>query len=144
VPVVALDSSVILAWLIEDEGLRQHALGLRADLEAGLLAPIGAAPLPFELRNGLVKGARQGRFPWADVEVQIGAFDRWRMPIEPPPTDSRLLELCRDLGVGWGDAHWIDLSIRLGVPLITADEQLVRSLRKTAIWVEWLGHRPVG
>lgn len=140
---VALDSSVTLAWLLRDEGLQEHALAFKADFEAGRLMPIGAAPLRFELRNGLVKGARQGRIPWDAIPHGLVAFDRWRIPIEPPAADERLLWLCREYGLGWADAHWADAAHRLGVPLITADQRLVRALRGTPIWVEWLGDRPL-
>lgn len=142
VSVVALDSSVILAWLLEDEGLRRQALAVRADVEAGRLRPVGAAPLPFELRNGLVKGARHGRIGWADVAPEIATLAALRVPIIPPADDGRLLGLCRDHGLGWADAHWIDLAIRLDVALVTADHRLARQMRGGPAWVEWLGDRP--
>ena len=140
---VALDSSVVLAWLLEDKGLRRHALALRADLEAGLLAPLGAAPMLFELRNGLVKGAQQGRIAWEEIGQEIAAFDRWRVPIEPAPVDGRLIELCREFGLGWADAHWVELSIRLRIPVVTADQRLARQMATGPAWVEWLGDRPL-
>lgn len=140
---VALDSSVVLAWLLEDEGLRRHALSLRADLEARRLAPLGAAPLLFELRNGLVKGARQGRIAWEAIGPEIAAFERWRVPIEPAPSDGRLIELCREFGLGWADAHWVELSLRLGVPVVTADRRLARQMATGPAWIEWIGDRPL-
>lgn len=140
---VVLDSSVVLAWALQDEGLRLHALGVQADLRAGRLVPIGAAPMPFELRNGLVKGARRERIAWEAIDAEIAAFERLGVPILAPPTDRHLLELCRRWGLGWADAHWADLALRYGMPLVTADRRLVRALDGTPIWVEWLGDRPL-
>jgi len=34
------------------------------------------------------------------------------------------------------------LAIRLQLPLITADQRLVRTFADAPIWVEWLGDRP--
>lgn len=143
-PPVALDSSVILAWILDDEGLRDQAVAVRTDIELGRLTPVGAAPLSFELRNGLVKGARRGRLAWDAIPHELAAFDRWRVRVEPPPEEEQLLGLCRDLGLGWADAHWAELAIRLQLPLVTADQRLVRTLARAPIWVEWLGDRPTG
>jgi len=142
VPPVALDSSVVLAWILDDEGLRDQAIAVRTDIELGRLTPVGATPLPFELRSGLVKGARRGRVAWQAIPDELAAFERWRVRVEPPPAEEQLLALCRDLGLGWADAHLAELAIRLQLPLITADQRLVRTLADAPIWVEWLGDRP--
>ena len=141
-PPVALDTSVVLAWILDDEGLRDQAVAVRTDIELGRLTPVGAAPLPFELRNGLVKGARRGRVAWGAIPHELAAFERWRIRVEPPPTEGRLLGLCRDLGLGWADAHWVAVVAALHVPLLTADRRLVDTLRGTPFDAVWLGDRP--
>src|SRR3990172_609482 len=57
VPPVALDSSVVLAWILDDEGLRDQAVAVRTDIELGRLAPVGAAPPPLAPPDGRGKGA---------------------------------------------------------------------------------------
>lgn len=138
-----LDASAVLAAYLTDEGLRPRALRLLAEVKAGLIDPIVAAPFPFEIRNGLVRAARRGRFSWDRFGDVVGEIEGYRWPIKPAPTDRDLLQLSRSLHLGWADAHWVHLAATVGVVLITTDERLARSVPLEVAWVEWLGDQPV-
>ncbi len=142
-PLVALDSSCVVAWLLMDESVSPQATGMRRDIEAHRLDCVVAAPFGFELRNALVGAARARRVPWESLPDQLGSIGRLRIKPVPSSADSRLIALAREFGLGWADAHWVDLALRLAIPLVTADQRLVRALRGSPVWVEWLGDRPL-
>jgi len=138
-----LDASAVLAAFLTDEGLRPHALHVLSEVNAGRLQPIAAAPFPFEVRNGLVRASRRNRFEWDRVPAVVREIESYLWPIAPAPRDADLLVLCRALGLGWADAHWVHLAAEVGVALITADQRLARSVPPEVAWVEWLGDRPL-
>jgi predicted nucleic acid-binding protein len=139
---VVLDSSCVIAWLVMDETVSRQATGLRADFETGRLGAFTAAPFDFEIRSGLVRAARRQRIAWGRIADELAATTRIRFGVVEPPLEERLIEICREFGLGWADAHWAELAIRLQLPLITADQRLVRALADAPIWAEWLGDRP--
>ncbi len=138
-----LDASAVLAAFLTDEGLRPRALRLLAEVNAGLLDPIVAAPFPFEIRNGLVRAARRGRFTWDRFDGVVREIESYRWPAAEAPADRDLLFLCQSLHLGWADAHWVHLAGEARVVLITTDQRLARSVPPEVAWVEWLGDRPL-
>ena len=141
--IVAVDSSVVLAAIFNDEGLREHALTLRADIVAGRLRPVTAAPFRFEIRSALSRGARRRRITWEQVEAEIRALSRLGAVPMATPSDDDLLPLCRDHGLSWADAHWVLAAAQLRIPLVTADRRLATAVPPEVAWVEWLGDRPL-
>jgi predicted nucleic acid-binding protein len=139
-----VDTSVVLAWLLADEPCHEQALAFRRILEEGAIDPVFAAPFPFEVRNGLVRAARQSRCRWERVPIEIGLLALYRPRTAPAPPDDVLLGLCRSFGLGWADAHWVHLAARTGLPLVTADKRVVQTVPFDVAWVEWLGDRPLG
>lgn len=141
---VALDSSVVLAWVLPDEPWHAQANAISADITAGLLDPVGASNLRFEVRHGLVRAVRRGRMDWDAVRAALVAIDA--VSVGSPDIayqDKDLLRLCRSHGIGWGDAHHAHLAARLEVPLLTADTRLVNAMRGSHVWVESIADRPV-
>lgn len=140
---VVLDSSVAIAWVIGNEPWTARALDLAADIGLGALEPIVAPNLRFEVRGALVRAARRSRIAWQDILPRLASLERMSFAgpgIDLPERD--LLRLCRDHNLGWGDAHHALVAERLSLPLITADDRLVRALAGSAIWVESIGSRP--
>jgi len=137
---VVLDTSVAIAWLLQDEPLRAAALGIADSIRSGALEPIVASNFGFELRHSLVRSARRERIGWELIPQALASIERLRLatpPIGYP--DESLLELCRTQRVTWGDAHHAWLALRSARPLVTADQRLVRALDGSGIWVAHLG-----
>lgn len=140
---VVLDTSVVLAWLLDDEEFHRQARAVADDIAEGGLEPVAAPNLRFELRHGLVRAARRGRLAWTTIGRRLVAVEA--MAIGVPAValeDEPLLKLCHRRSLGWGDAHHALLARRLGRPLVTADRRLVDHLSGSDVWVEWLGDRP--
>lgn len=123
-----IDASSVLAWCFEDEG------GPEADALIEKVAAEGAAvPLLWllEIANGLVVGERRGRIKAAESAAFIAMIED--LPIvTDPATGTRALHetmsLAREHRLTAYDAAYLELAMRMGLPLATGD----RSLRAAA------------
>ena len=142
---VVLDSGVLVGLVLADEPWHVRAHEVLRDVAAGLLVPMVAPNVRFDVRNALVRAARRGRIAWERVIPGLTAIDALRLPVgRIAYLDQDLVELCRSLGLAWGDAHPVLLAQRYGAALVTADRRLVRTLERVPIWVESIADRPPG
>jgi predicted nucleic acid-binding protein len=123
-----IDASSALGWCFEDEG------GPEADALIERVAAQGAA-VPglwsLEVANGLVIGERRGRIKPADSAAFVAMIEE--LPIAADrETGARALHetmsLARAHRLSAYDAAYLELAMRLGLPLATGD----RSLRAAA------------
>jgi predicted nucleic acid-binding protein len=123
-----IDASSVLAWCFEDEG------GPGADALVEKVAAEGAA-VPglwsLEIANGLVMGERRGRIKPAESAAFVAMVEE--LPIVADrATGARALHetmsLAREHRLTAYDAAYLELAMRLGLPLATGD----RSLRAAA------------
>lgn len=137
---IVLDSSIVGAWALPDEDLHPRAMRIIDRLEAGEFEPIVASPFRFEVRHALVRAARAGRLEWTAVPDWFSAVDGLGATmVEPPDDDGVILDLARRYGLDWGDAHWVDVAMRLDLPLLTADLRLARAVPDETAIVVYLG-----
>lgn len=126
---VVIDSSVAIAWVLEDEPAHDAAVRFMGALGDGVFDPVFAAHFRFELRHALVRAARRGRLEWADLPRWLEALDALEATIAAlSEIDEPVLELARRHQLTWSDAHWVEISARLDIPLVTADLRLIRSV----------------
>jgi len=119
-----LDASVTLAWAFEDEG-GEYARSVLARLESEEACT--TALWPLEISNGLLVAERRGRIdPAASAR-----FTRLllALPILVDPADRRrTFEQTRILArrhhLSAYDAHYLELAVRHGIPLVTLDKDL--------------------
>jgi predicted nucleic acid-binding protein len=135
---VVLDASVQMGWLVPDEPWHEAALAVASEIATGSLDAAVAPNLRFEVCNALVKAARRGRLGWAEVDRLLQELDELALEVAPAPHPQEVLAVCREYGLGWGDAHHALLARRLGRPLLTADRKLVDALDGSDIWVAWI------
>jgi predicted nucleic acid-binding protein len=123
-----IDASSVLAWCFEDES------GAEADALIAKVAADGAA-VPslwsLEIANGLVMSERRGRIKPAETASFVAMIEE--LPIvADQATGARALHetmsLAREHGLTAYDAAYLELAMRLGLPLATDD----RSLRVAA------------
>lgn len=118
-----LDASVAARWFIGDAPLRAEAFAVRQ--EHRTVAP---NLLLTELANALWKYVRTGAIDVEDaIEAVMAVGDDAILT-----ADAHLLEAAQRLSGEWDhavyDCLYAALAIREGLPLITADEKLVRKL----------------
>ena len=119
-----VDCSVTMAWCFEDE-CDEYADSVLTSLESA------EACVPFvwslEVANVLLVAERRGRISvagsarfaqlLADLPIVVDLDDHIRL-------HGPVLELGRRTGLSAYDASYLDLAMRLGIPLATRDEDL--------------------
>lgn len=113
------DASAVLAWCFEDAG------GPETDALIARVAAEGAA-VPshwsLELANGLAMGERRGRITPAESASFIALLEALPIAADPASEARALhetLSLAREYGLTSYDAAYLELAMRLGLPLAT-------------------------
>ncbi len=129
-----VDASVALGWALEDEA---HPLPVQA--LAQLLASEAWAPSLwwFELRNALVVNERRGRLSEADTALFLSSVARLPVNLDRDPDGTIVLMLARRHRLTVYDSSYLELALRLGVPLASLDGKLRQAA--TACGVALLG-----
>jgi predicted nucleic acid-binding protein len=129
-----LDASVTLAWCFEDEG-GDYAVAVLDALRSS--EAVAASLWPLEVTNGLLTAERRGRLE----REAAGQFAHLllSLPIAIDPVARRrsfetIHGMARTHGLSSYDAAYLELAVRLGVPLATLDGRL-----KAAAQVEGVG-----
>ena len=130
-----LDCSVAMAWLFFDEG-NDSTDALRKELVTE--HAVVPALWPIEVGNALLAATWRGRISeedWPRIR-----YDLKELPIEID-TDScarvldRVLPVAKDYKLSVYDATYLELAMRLSLPLATLDRQLAAAARGAGIEV---------
>ena len=130
---VVLDASVALAWCFPDEQSPYADQVLQAiEGRSVLVPPVWA----LEIANGLLVGERRKRLGQAEIVRFVDLLED--LPLEevsvPVPGQIRgVLPLGREYGLSAYDATYLDVAIRHGADLATADDALEKAARKAGI-----------
>jgi predicted nucleic acid-binding protein len=121
---LVVDASVAVLWTLEQRG-SDRAAALRT--EDGLIAP---SLIVAEIGNAVWKAVRRGDLPSDDgltaIEIALGPFH------ELKPTEElrgRALELAIELDHPIYDCFYLALAERERVPLVCADDRLMRKAK---------------
>ena len=128
-----LDTSVTLTWCFEDE---------RTDATEALLDRLATSPAvvpqnwPLEVANILTLAVRRGRLSVARREEFIASLNGLPIHIDPS-TGARAMNEVMSLAdthrLTAYDAAYLELVLRLGVPLATLDEDLRTAARAAGV-----------
>lgn len=128
-PALVIDASSALSWCFEDEG------GPEADALIEKVAVEGAVVpglWPVELANGLVVAERRGRIKPAHSAAFIAMIEDLPIVTDRDAGARALREtmsLARQHGLTAYDAVYLELAMRLDLPLATVD----RAMRAAAV-----------
>lgn len=146
---VVLDTSVILAFYLPAEPLKENALRLLAEYAAGRLRFATPTLTRYEILNVLARctrGLKPGQAMRLDqamaVQSAIARLSIEEHPVAPLAED--VLRIATQHARSAYDAAYVALAAHLEVPLITADERLANALRGSAPDVRFLGALGVG
>lgn len=122
-----LDSSVTMAWYFRDEA-RAYAKAVRKSL--GTVSAVVPALWPIEIANILILGERRGRSTEADAHKWLGYLQMLPIRVDDETaarawSDIRLV--ARSYHLSAYDACYLELAIRLGLPLASLDDKLKES-----------------
>ena len=130
-----LDCSVTMAWIFPDEA-NEATDALRESLEAN--SAVVPVLWPIEVGNVLLVATRRGRITeddWASIRDNLEA-----LPIDIDAESCgrvlhTVLPIAYEHALSVYDAMYLELSLRLGVPLATLDEELITAAKTAGVEV---------
>ena len=131
-----LDNSVALAWCFEDEHTPAVIEVLHRLTETGAMAP---QIWPVEAVNGLLTAERRGRISGMDRQRLMGFLHALPIDVEDQTASqawTATAHLAEHHRLSAYDATYLELAIRLGLPLATSDKALISAA--TAVGVALL------
>jgi predicted nucleic acid-binding protein len=122
------DASVTLAWCFADE-TTPFTEALLDRLAQGEEAAV-PTNWPLEVLNGLIQGQRRGRASEVETRRFIADLSSFHIVVDADNSFSRLASI-RDLAernqLTSYDAAYLELARRLGLPLASLDQDLVKA-----------------
>jgi predicted nucleic acid-binding protein len=119
-----LDASATFPWMFEDEASPASDVLLDQVAEHGAVVP---ALWFLECTNGLAMAERRGRIDGAGIAKAIALLHRLPLAVDdaaPSRALDAVLDLARTHRLTTYDAGYLDLALRRGLPLATADAPL--------------------
>ncbi len=128
-----LDASVSLAWCFEDE---QAAYAMRVLDELSSGEAIVSSLWPMEVTNGLASALRKKRIDLAGAAEARNTLVA--LPVVVDPVNRRrafedIPRLARAHGLTTYDASYLEVAVRLGIPLATLDGTLARAAAEEGV-----------
>ena len=128
-----VDNSVVMAWCFEDEVSEYADATLECLEDAEAVVP---AIWPLEVGNVLLVAERKRRLDKADVVRFLELVSSLPLSVEQESPERMLTDiiaLARDLRLSTYDASYLDLAMRLGLPIATQDTSLTKAARKCGV-----------
>ena len=127
-----LDSSVALAWLLQDEANeRTDALADRLEQENAHVPSIW----PLEVGNALMTALRRKRISDDDFDRCISALSALPIEVDTAADLAGVLSIARRFSLTSYDAAYLDLAQRRGFPLATLDGKLRQTCKALKVSV---------
>jgi predicted nucleic acid-binding protein len=131
---LVLDASVALAWCFADEkaAYPEALLDLLADGKEAIVPAIW----PFEMGNALLAGEKRRRISVAQVTSILSRIAELPISIDPVRTDhafQQILPLARQAHLTEYDAAYLELALRLHLPLATLDARLLQAAKTVGV-----------
>ena len=128
-----LDSSVALSWCFKDEQTPETLQTLRLAKTRAIFVP---SFWHAEISNVLGIAARKGRLDESDLAIAVRTLESFEIHTDVPlrPVGPAvLLPLMRAYELTAYDATYLELAMRLKLPLATLDVQLIAAAKRAAV-----------
>ena len=127
-----LDSSVALAWLLQDEANeRTDALADRLEQENAHVPSIWS----LEVGNALMNALRRKRISDGDLDNCISTLSALPIEVDTTADIAGVLLIARRFSLTSYDAAYLELAQRRGFPLATLDEKLRQASKALKVTV---------
>ena len=128
-----MDASLALGWYLKDEDDRAYNL----EVLAGLNTNEGVVPFlwTYEVANGLVMAHRRKRLEQSDVSTILESLKELPITVDPPDAAGvmRLPELALKHQLTVYDAAYLELALRLKLPIATKDAAMKRAMTSCGV-----------
>jgi predicted nucleic acid-binding protein len=131
---LVLDASLTLAWCFPDEKstYAEYVLDALANGAEG----VAPAIWPFEVANALLAGERRQRVTVVQVTSILRLIADLPITVHPAQIDrifQQVLPLARQAKLTEYDAAYLELALRLGLPIASLDLRLQRAAKAAGI-----------
>ena len=130
---LVLDCSVVMAWCFSDEASARADAALEETSSNGAVVP---SIWPLEVQNVLLVAERRARLDQARSARFLQVLGALPIHIDRGHAEwpaGELMSLARTLKLSAYDAAYIELAMRLGVPLATLDGKLKKAAGKVGV-----------
>ena len=125
---IVADTNLLIYLYITGQRTGEAEAVLRKD-------PAWAAPLLWrsEFRNTLIGLERHQEIRLDDVRIIVAEAEQWMAGREYSVVSQQVIQLAKESGCSAYDCEFVSLAMDLGVPMVTADRQVLRSFPNVAI-----------
>jgi predicted nucleic acid-binding protein len=130
---VVVDASVALAWCFPDEA-SEHADAVLVALKGQAI--VVPAVWGLEIANAMLAGERRKRLKQPEILRFLALLEGLSIVQDGQAVSesvSNVLPLARHYDLSAYDAAYLELSIRLGVPLATLDAKLQKAAQRAGV-----------
>ena len=128
-----VDASLALGWYLKDEEVRAYNL----DVLAGLNTNEALVPFlwTYEVANGLVMAHRRKGLAQSDVSTILESLKALPITVDPPNADMaiQLPALALKHKLTAYDAAYLEIALRLNLPIATKDGAMKRAMASCGI-----------
>ena len=121
-----LDASVTAVWAFDDEDHPVAGLARQALIDDPAFTP---SLWWFELRNTLIVNERRKRITELQVSRFLETLARLPIQLDFEPNEADVLSLARRHKLTVYDASYLELALRLSLPLATLDGELIAAAK---------------
>ena len=128
-----VDASLTLQWYLKDEEGRDYALAVLAGLrENETIVPFLWA---YEVSNALVMAYRRKRLAVGEINEVLDNLAALPITIDQPEPESvmKLPSLALEQQLTVYDAAYLELAVRLGLPMATKDKALKQAMANSGV-----------
>ncbi len=132
---VVIDASVVLAWCFEDEAGPETDELLENIQASGAIVP---SLWHLEITNVLLQAERRGRISEAHVAESLEMINALDIEVDEQTSHRagrEIIALARNHKLTTYDAAYLELAMRLGMPLATRDDLLRKAAKKSGLSV---------
>ena len=132
---VVIDSSIALTWCFEDEASPETDLLFERVRDDGAVVP---GLWHLELSNVLLQAEKRGRVSMGDVALRLDLIADLPITVDQEMTSRawrEILTIARAEGLTTYDATYLELAVRLGLPLLTKDKELAEAAKRLGVVV---------
>lgn len=128
-----LDASITLAWCFADEATATSKALLD---KLGTVAAHVPNIWPLEISNVLLAAKRRRRLSFAEIKEFLTLLEQLNINIDNKTAQysfHEILMLANTEGLTTYDAAYLELAMRLGLPLATKDKALIKSAKRLGV-----------
>jgi predicted nucleic acid-binding protein len=125
-----VDASVAVAWAIDAEAEPMTRAALALSVKGGFLAP---HHFPIEVAHGLLRAERKERAGRNEIDIFLLDLSKMTMKLDQPMDLDRLrtvLTVGRRYMLTAYDAAYLELALRMTMPLATRDKAMAQAAAK--------------